>query len=225
MKLSVHEVVPDAMVQRGLVEARDVPGDEDDDPDAVADAGAEQEAEQPTQPADPGERHEQVARQEEHGQRPAHGDDRERDAEVGDQDVLEHVHALQVPLADRVDRRDDREHRHDHAGRRRAGSASTVRGRRGAGAAAASRGGRTRSRRGRRRARAAGTTRRATGSRSRARHPRRQASVCQPRDEDGPRSCPAGANRSLHVHVPDAGEVGARPVDRADGRGQVGAVA
>ena len=112
----VHEVVPVAVVQRRLVEAGDVPGDEDDDPHRVADAGAEQEAEQPAQPADPGERHEQVTRQEEHGQRSAHGDDRERDAEVGDQDVLEHVHALQIPLPDRVDRGDDREHGHEHAG-------------------------------------------------------------------------------------------------------------
>ena len=47
----VHEVVPEAMVERGLVEARDVPGDENDDPHCVAHAGAEQEPEEPAQPA------------------------------------------------------------------------------------------------------------------------------------------------------------------------------
>ncbi len=44
----------------------------------VADTRAEQEAEQPSQPADAGERREQVAREEEHRQRPAYGEQRQR---------------------------------------------------------------------------------------------------------------------------------------------------
>ncbi len=81
-----------------------MPGDERDDPHRVADAGPEQKAQCRAQPSRPCERHEQVAREEEHGQRAADGDHGERDAEVGDEDVLEHVDALEVGLADPVDR-------------------------------------------------------------------------------------------------------------------------
>ena len=106
----VHEVVPEAVVQRSLVEPRHVPGDEDDDPDRHSYARAQQEPKRPAEPRRPGERDEQVAREEEDGERPRTATDGERDTEVGDEDVLEHVDALEVPLADRVDRRDDREH-------------------------------------------------------------------------------------------------------------------
>ena len=93
-----------------------MPRDEHDHPDGVADAGPEQEPEQAAEPADVRERHEEVAGEEEDGERAADGDHRERDAEVGDQDVLEHVDALQVALADRVDRGDDREDGDDDPG-------------------------------------------------------------------------------------------------------------
>jgi len=111
----VHDVVDDRVVERRLVERGDMPGDEDDDPDEVAHARPEEEAESAAQPTRAGEWNEQVARKQEDAERAADGDDGQRDPEVSDEDVLQHVYALQVALADRVDRRHDREHRHEHA--------------------------------------------------------------------------------------------------------------
>ena len=110
----VLEVVHEAVVERGFVDDRHVPADEHDDPDGVADSGAEQEREPAPQRPHPGERGEQVAREEEDRQRPAHGEQDQHDPEVGDQNVLQHVDPLQVVLADVVDGRDDREHRDGH---------------------------------------------------------------------------------------------------------------
>ena len=55
----------------------------------------------------PRERHEEVAREEEHRERPPYREQREHDPEVGDQHVLEHVGRLEVLLGDRVERRDE----------------------------------------------------------------------------------------------------------------------
>ena len=77
------------------------------------------------------ERDEQAARQEEHGERTAHRDEGEGHAEVGDEHVLEHVHGLQVLLADAVDRADEREDGDRDAGEEHA-AGSTAPGRRAA---------------------------------------------------------------------------------------------
>ena len=58
-----------------------------------------------------GERDEEPSRHEEDGERATNRDERQRHTEVGDEDVLEHVHRLEVLLADRVDRADERQHR------------------------------------------------------------------------------------------------------------------
>ena len=102
--------VDGGVLERCLVQRRDVPRDEDDEPERDRDARAEEERERRSEQAESRERREQVAREEEHRERATHREQRERDAEVGDQDVLEHVRRLEVLLGDRVERRDDPEH-------------------------------------------------------------------------------------------------------------------
>ena len=239
-KLSVHDVVDDGVVERGLVEDGHVPRDEDDDPDGVADPGAEEKAERAAQPADPRQRHEQVAREQEDAERPADGDDGERDPEVGDEDVLQHVDALQVALADRVDRRHDREHGHEHAGDeerdprpgREARAAAVepqpaVQEERDRDDAAADHERLERPRAPEVLGREQGAhTVRLTASRQACGrllgHARRDRKPPVRLGEYRVCRRAARADRALHVHVADAGEVGARPVDGPDGPGQVG---
>ncbi len=100
-----------------------MPSDEDGDPYDEAHPGREQERKRPPQPAHVRERDEEPTRQEEDGERAAHRDERERDTEIGDEHVLEHVHRLEVLLADRVDRADEREDGDHHAGAEEDGAA------------------------------------------------------------------------------------------------------
>ena len=103
----VLDAVQQRVPQGAVVERREVPGDEDAEPEGDSHGRPEQERERATQRMPACERCEQVAREEEHRQRPAYGDERERDAEIGDQHVLEHVRGLEVLLGDRVERRHD----------------------------------------------------------------------------------------------------------------------
>ena len=139
--------------------------------------------------------------------------------------MLEHVHALQVPLSDRVDRGDDREHGDDDAGDeerdprpgREAGPASVQ-----PQPAVQEECDRDEATADHERLERPGAPE--VLGREHGTHGGRLADV-QSAGADGARGCPAGADRAFHVHVPDAGEVGARPVDRADRAGEVGAVA
>ena len=106
----VLEPVDQGMPERRVVQDGEMPCDEDAEPQRHRDARPEEEREAAAQRLPACQRREQVAGKEEHRERPAHGDERERDSEVGDQHVLEHVRRLQVLLGDRVERRDDPEH-------------------------------------------------------------------------------------------------------------------
>ena len=93
--------------ERGLVEHRDVPRDEHDEPERDGDGRPEEERQRRPEPGASRERREQVPGEEEHRERPSHREQRERHAEVGDQHVLEHVGRLEVLLGDRVERREE----------------------------------------------------------------------------------------------------------------------
>ena len=125
----VLQPVDERLLERRLVEHGDVPRDEHGEPERDGDGRPEEERQRRPEPGASRERREQVTREEEHRQRPAHREERERHAEVGDQHVLEHVRRLEVLLGDRVERRDEADEHDGDARRGRAGSASTARAR------------------------------------------------------------------------------------------------
>jgi len=80
------------MQHRVVIERRDVPHGEVRRPDAERDLRPQQKRENSSNVAVPRDRTEHAGRQHEHEQRPADGNDDQRDAEIPDEHVLEHVH-------------------------------------------------------------------------------------------------------------------------------------
>jgi hypothetical protein len=105
----VLEVVDGLVSERIVVRVRDVPRSDHEQPRREAHGRPEQDAQHRTQPGDPRERPEQRRRQQEEHQRSPQRDERERRRSVPDQHVLEHVAGEQVRIADRVERRDERQ--------------------------------------------------------------------------------------------------------------------
>ena len=101
----VLEGVESGVVDGGLVEAREVPGEEDDRPDRQSHQGMGEDPES----ADHGQRENRA----EDGTGQAEHDRQGR--QVPEHQVLDHVHVEEVALADRVDRRDQRSRQQQQA--------------------------------------------------------------------------------------------------------------
>ena len=99
----VLEIVQPRVDNRVDVETWDVPERKIRSPERERNARAKEEREHGPHVAVTGDRTESTRRQHEHEERSAECDDHQRDPEVADQHMLEHVHPEEVVLADRVD--------------------------------------------------------------------------------------------------------------------------